>query len=296
MEASVRVSNNMVMRSAMEAVQRTNAKVEEARGRVASGLRVSRPSDDPVGSAKILETSSRLSATRQHARNIERGRARLAAEERVLDGLTNLLTRAAEISMQQGSANADANSRQVAAIEVRGLIDTAISLGNTRFGDTYLFGGMHATAQPFNTAGTTSATAPPAGGHMVEIATGAQAQTNHDGMEIFVNSGVISALQSLETALSSGSAVQINSVSPSVSASLDTVGAMLGEVGVRDLVLGDTLTRAENLELELTQARSDLQDVELDEAITQLLQHESALEAALLSVARIERTSLVDIL
>jgi len=284
----------MITRTSIERIQSNLARVEDARNQVSTGLRVERPSDDPVAADQIMEMSSELRANEQHQRNIARGRHRVAVEEQALDGLTNLLSRAREIATQEGGSTASATSRQVAAAEVRGLIESAVGLGNTRFGDTFLFGGTYATTQPFAADGTVSATQPPVGSHLVEVASGQLAETTHDGQTVFLGTGAIPALQSLEAALSSGNPTAITAMSTTLDTSLDDVQELLGEVGVRSQVLDTERTLREDQQIQLQQSRSDIQDVDLNAAISKMLSHQSALEAALLAVSRAQGGSLVD--
>lgn len=285
----------MIRRTQIERVQDNLARVDESRTRVATGLRVEKPSDDPIAGARIMQTTSDLRANAQHRRNMERGIHRVVTEERVLDGLTNLLSRAREVAAQTGGPTVGNASRRVAATEIQGLIQSAVGLGNTRFGDTFLFGGMYSTQQPFAPDGSFSITQAPSGSHMVEVADNTLAETNHDGMTVFVNSGAISALQSLETALLANDTTQIASASGLLDGALDSMQELLGEVGVRGQVFETTRGYAEEAELDLLEVRSEAQDIDLDRAISELLGRQSSLEAALLAISRADR-SLVDIL
>jgi len=284
----------MITRTSIERVQDNLSKVEAARSRVSTGLRVERPSDDPIASDQIMEMSSDLRANEQHQRNIQRGRHRLSVEEQALDGLTNLLSRAREIATQEGGSTAGTTSRQVAAAEVRGLIESAVGLGNTRFGDTFLFGGMYATNQPFAADGSVSATQPPIGSHPIEVDAGRVAETTHDGQTLFLGTAAIPALQSLESALMGGNTTAIASMSTTLDTALDDVQELLGEVGVRSQVLDTELTLREDQQVQMQLSRSEIQDVDLNVAITEMLSHQSALEAALLAVSRAQSGTLVD--
>jgi len=290
----MRVSNRMITRSAIETIQENVARVEEARGRVATGRRVERPSDDPIAAARIMQTNSELRANVQYQRNIERGRQRVETEERALDGLTNLIARAREIATQQGSSTAGATSRAVAAEEARGLIESAIGLGNTRFAGTYLFGGSYATTQPFAADGSTSAVAPPTGSQMVEIGEGRLVETNHDGATVFIATGAIAALQGLETALMSGNQTAIAAMTTTLDTTLDDVQELIGEVGVRGQVFEAARTAREDEEVSLFEIRSEVRDIDLDRAITELLGHQSTLDAAIFAISRAQSASLLD--
>ncbi len=290
----MRVSNSMISRSAVERVQENLGNVEKARDRVVTGLRVQRPSDDPIAADRIMETTTDLRANAQYQRNIERGRHRAETEERALDGLTNLIARAREIATQQGSATSGATGRAVAAEEAKGLMESAIALGNTRFGDTFLFGGGYVMSAPFAANGTTSTTQPPTGSHMVEVDDGHLAETNHDGETVFMTTGAMSSLQGLEAALLSGNPAAIAGMTGALDVALDNIQELIGEVGVRAQVFEVARTSREDEEVSLLEMRSSVRDIDLDQAITELLGHQSALDAAILAISRAQSSSLVD--
>jgi flagellar hook-associated protein 3 FlgL len=55
--------------------------------------------------------------------------------------MKDLLTSAKQLAVTQGSDQMDAASRKTAAIQIEGIIENLVTLGNTKIGNTYAFGG-----------------------------------------------------------------------------------------------------------------------------------------------------------
>jgi flagellar hook-associated protein 3 FlgL len=178
-------------------LQASAQRFEKAQQRAVSGQRVGTLSDDPTAGTAIMRASGGLRGIVQYTRNVERVTAALDAEDSALDQVTGLLTRAKELGVASNSANASAQARSAAAIEVRQLFAQAVSVANTRVGDEYLFGGLNNDGRPpFDPDGAEfvvlDAGPPPAprfpqGVRAVEVGAGGQlVEGAHDGTTVFL--------------------------------------------------------------------------------------------------------------
>ncbi len=292
----MRITSNAIQQETLAAIRTTMSGLADAQRRVATGKRVHAPSDDPVAADGILRSARRSRALDQYARNIDRADSRLRAEESVLDTVTNLLSRAKELAHTALSPTADASTLESAAREVDGLLDAAVQQANTRFGAGYLFGGATSDTAPFETAGAVADGAQPAGAHRVDIGTSSWFTTNHDGEEVFLDTGVFDALSELSTALRSGEATSIGPAITGVDTAFSEVQELLAEVGARTNRLSVARSNVEAFDLNLQTLRSDLEDAEMEEAVTQLVGRQMAYQSALLAASKIMSTTLTDYL
>ena len=81
-----------------------------------------------------------------------------------------------------------------------------------------------------------------------------------------------------------------------VGRAFDSVQVALGETGARVQQLELARSNAESLELGLKEYRSDLSEIDLEEAVTNLLSRQNAMQAALMSTSRLLNISLTDYL
>lgn len=265
---------------------------------MSSGLRIEKASDDPNAATQVLQLHSALRALGQHQRNITSGLSRLSAEEDVLDQLTNVLTQAKSIGVAQGTDTANADTRALAKAEMDNLLTFARGLGNTRFLDAYLFGGNRSDVQPFTDDAPPfySSTTPPVGDHQIEIAAGERADTNHNGTEVFLDTGALQSLYDLSTALGNNDTNEIRSALTALDGSFTRVQHVLGEVGSRTKQLDTMKASLGSLELNLQSTRSELEDADTTKAYVEVMGRQNTVQAALLTVQQLLGLSLTNYL
>lgn len=292
----MRVTNNMLRQVALSDMTRMQSELTRLTQQVVSGKKVDRPSDDPVSTSSILGSSSSIRAVQQYQRNLASADTRLRVEESVLDQITDTVQRARELSVSQATATASADSRLTVQKEVDELREFVRSLGNTRLGDAYLFGGEWAQSQPFPDLTGPDPLRPPTGEFQIEVGANQKAYTNHSGQAIFVDTGLMAELEALSTALGSNDFDGIRQATSRLDAVDSEIQTLVGDVGARSRRIEVASANLEALELNLRTFRSDLQDVEMEEAITELVSRQTSFEAALAANARLFSTSLNDYL
>ncbi|HET9986188.1 MAG TPA: flagellar hook-associated protein FlgL [Longimicrobiales bacterium] len=291
----MRITNSILQREALSSIQRNLSAMSDAQLRAASGLRVRTSSDDPVAAAEIMRSSSGLRALDQYRRNIGAARGRLSSEEAVLDQLGDLLSRASEIGVAQAGDTSTAMSRNVALGEVNQLIEQAVQLGNTQIDGAYLFGGALADQAPVDANGLVAGwqAAVPT---KVEIASGRAIGVTHDGQEVFGDTQLLQSLKALATGLQNNDGAAIRDSLAGLSTSFDKLQDLLGEVGARTNQLDIAGSNIDALEVGFKSTKSDLGEIDLEEAMTTLVSRQTAYQAALVATSRIMSTTLSDYL
>lgn len=291
----MRITSNILAREAITGIQSQMRALADAQRQVSSGLRVSRPSDDPVAAAGILQSSSGLRALTQYRRNLETGQSRLSIEDSVLDQVTNSLTRTKELAVSQLNETATDATREATKEELNGIIDFVRNLANTQLNRSYLFGGQYADSPPYQ-AGAWDPTRPPSGSLRIEIGAGLFADTNHSAQEIFIDSDVVDALEALSLAMENNDIPGIQAATVRIDDAFQEVQELIGALGGRMSALDVAVTNLDSLEITLQTFRSGLSDADLAEAVLELVSRQGALEAAMLANAKIFNVTLADYL
>lgn len=291
----MRITNVNLQRRTLDGIQANLREMDRSIRQISTGLRVESPSDDPAATRSILRTNGALSANTQFARNISRAQSFVRAEEVVLDQLGDVLTRSRELALGQAGSTANADTRQAAAREVEGILSFVADLGNSRLGGRYLFGGTASSTPPFP-PGTTPPPPLPTGGTPIEIGPGRTVAPNVSASEIFEDTGVLAALEALAEGLRSNDPDTIRQAEGALNQAFAQVQILNGEVGSRANRLELAQSRIDDLSLNLTEYRSDLQDVEFEEAVSRLAMSQTAYQAALAATARILGVNLTDYL
>ena len=296
---AMRITNNILQRNAVAALQASQRRVAEAQTQANTGMRFTRASEDPVAASESMRSGGSLRALEQYRRNIQGAIGKVGAEEVALDSLTKVIERAQELTVQASSDTVNAQGRLTIKAEVDQLIDQALALGNTEFGGAYLFGGEDAATMPFTKA------APPA---YFTVAAGAQGEPKseigagqfmspvHSAAQVFSDTGVLAALRDLSLALGSNDTTGIRGSLPRLDDAHSAVQSLLGEVGARTNQLEVSGANLDSLEVTLRTYKSDLEEIDLEEALTELVGRQTAYQAAMMSTTRVLQMNLTDYL
>lgn len=294
----MRITNNIIQRNALAALQVNARGMAAAQQRVTSGLKIERASDDPTASASIMTSQSSLRSIEQYKRNVDSARSYTAAEEAALDQLSQVLDRARELATSSSTATADAGAREAARIEVEQLYTHVVQLANTQLGGRYIFGGVNFDTAPLDAAGALTAGVDPAGATQPTVQIGKQVtlRTNHHAGEVFIDSGVLQGLDDLRTALGGGDLDAIAQAGDALRDGSQAVQNLLGELGVWSNQLDVTTANLDALEINLKTFKSELQEIDFEEAVTDLISRQNAYQAAMLATSRVMGMTLADYL
>jgi flagellar hook-associated protein 3 FlgL len=282
------------MRTAQESIQRLQQQIS-------SGRRIDRPSDDPSAAGTILDMRGQLRAAEQYQRNIGQAISRIEAEEAALGQLDDALSRALELAVSQADGLATPETRSQVLAEVQTLMQFAVSLGNTRWGEGFLFGGQQALTQPFDPADPLRARTPDEMAlldqpHRIEISPRQLSATNHNGAEVFLHTGALAALSELAAALESGDGDAVRDSIGSLRAGTARVQDLLGDVGGRYNQFQNTSEALRYASMSAIRLQSELEDLDMAEGMVKLAARQGVLQAAFMSTSQILSMRLTDYL
>lgn len=289
----MRITNSLLQQRVLRDLQGNMAALAQANGQISSGKRFERMSEDPVAGTSVLDADRGLAGITQYRRNSSAARARTDAEEAVLNQITDLLARAKELAVQEGSATSTTVTHLSAKSELDRIIEQVVQLGNTKVGDEYLFAGHLVGTQPFDASGNYAGDD---GVRQAELGNGYLVTTNHTGRELLVGSGIIGSLSALGAALTSGNTAAISGTLPGLDNAFSQSQSLLASTGARSRQIDSAMQNSDALETNLTLRRSDAQDVDVAAATTRLMGVQTSLQASLLSASRIMNISLTDYL
>ena len=108
----MRVTNNMMTDSLVRYLTTQNEALYERQTTIASQKRINKPSDDPIGTGKVMDYRQTLASIEQYQTNIQTGKTRLEVTEVDLDLVDDLLQVVRGIAQDETSQTAE--SRQLA--------------------------------------------------------------------------------------------------------------------------------------------------------------------------------------
>ena len=138
----MRVTEVSKREQVLDNIQKTSSRLQDAQMQMATGQRINKPSDDPVGTAKMQDIVSTMSAQEQTVRNISDNITGLQYAEEEITHMAELLSRAKTLAISQSGSDANEESRLMVAREFGALRESLFDAGNARTGKLYLFSGL----------------------------------------------------------------------------------------------------------------------------------------------------------
>jgi flagellar hook-associated protein 3 FlgL len=277
----MRVSTNYQFETMRSKMNTAGDNYRVAQQRVSSGKRINSLSDDPRGLSDVLTMRGVKASIEQYKTNLDRASTWLKTSESSLSEVGNLLNRANSLAISGASATTSMDARRAMAVEVQTIRDQVFSLANSK-GPTggYLFAGTATDKQPFNITTTGIAFQGNSGMMKVEANANDAVTINTDAQQLFTT--IYTTLDQLKTNLEGGSATTISDVS---------IKAVQDGISLLNNIRGDVGTRAKSVESfqndhsrrieELTSSISNLEDVDLSQAIMDYKSAETAYQASL---------------
>jgi flagellar hook-associated protein 3 FlgL len=222
----------------------------------------------------------------------------LGTTDSTLNNVTNLLTRVFERAGFALNGTLKQTDRDGIAAEIRQIQEEIVRISSTKVNGKYIFSGSQVDTEPLLfTAGSYQYQGDDRA-LMIEISQGESIQVNATGAETFTEpvtdvvnvlttlisqleaSDLDGARQSLETIYAAGEAINVSRV----------------RVGTSMSRLDDAKTGLDNEFLQLMTRMSDLEDVDMAEAISGLVQAETGLQTTLSVGSRLHQLNLFDLL
>ncbi len=310
----MRVSTNLSYDIGIAAMNRQQAAQVKTLEQVSSGKRNLTPSDDPVAYVRALGVSQADASNTQYAANRQSATSTLSALDGMLGDVTTLVQNAQQLAVYAGNGTLTDSGRAAIATQLRGNLDDLIGLANrTDASGQYLFSGFQGSTKPFADTGSGVQYFGDDGQRLVQASTSRQLAVNESGREVFervpaVGGGNQSLFKTLgdlinvleapittdadKTALANGLAA----ANGNLSNSLDKVLQVRSGVGTRMNEMDRLNTAGDDLSLQYKQQLSDLQGVDYAQAISDLTQQQTYLQATQQAFLKVQGLSLFDYL
>jgi flagellar hook-associated protein 3 len=120
-----------------------------AQEQIASGKRILRPSDDPVGASQALAFRRQIAAAERNKTSVEGARVMLDTASSALQDAGGMLAEARAILLQSMNGTQSTDDRRLFANSISLIRDRMLEIGNARTGNRYLFAGTSTNTAPF---------------------------------------------------------------------------------------------------------------------------------------------------
>jgi flagellar hook-associated protein 3 FlgL len=275
-------------------IRAAQERVNEAGRRVTTGKRLEKPSDDPLGTSKSLSLRSYRAATQQYTKNLNIAKGVLGYSEDALGNLSDSLKRAYSLAVQGANSSTDQAGRNAMAQEISTIQERLVQLANSRGpAGQYLFAGQDNASAPYTVSGNTLQFNGDLNPIIIETGPNEVIQANTIGEPLISN--IYDRLETLKNDLIGGNVGAISGVGiADIQKSLSEVDSERGSIGAKLRQVDEYVSQYTRRVDDLTAGISDIEEVDISQAIMSYQSAQAAYEAALRVASQGYRLSLND--
>ncbi|WP_079478169.1 flagellar hook-associated protein FlgL [Halobacillus salinus] len=296
----MRVTQGMLSNNMLRNLSNSYENMGRYQDQLATGKKISRPSQDPVVAMKGINYRSQLTKTQQFQRNINEVNNWMDNSDASLDKATQALQRIRELTVQASNDTYDVKQRENIAKEIRQLKEHIGTIANTKVNDKYIFNGANTTEQPVDleTYAVNQSDTPV----KIEVSEGVQLKTNVTPSNVFgeeLFTSIENFADSLEDSSVLGNSVREADFSDFVKTfdgHIDNIINERADLGSRMNRVELVSDRLSGQEVSMTKMMSENEDADIEKVITDLKAQESIHRAALGVGSRIIQPTLMDFL
>lgn len=146
----MRISTNQLFDRSTQSILNNQGNLSDLQQQLASGKKLLRPSDDPVGASKVIRLTEELEQIKQFQRNNDVLTSSLEEQEAVMRNITSSVQRARQLAVQSGNGVMSPEDKAALAVEIGAIRDEVFDLMNSRdaSGD-YIFAGYQSKSPAF---------------------------------------------------------------------------------------------------------------------------------------------------
>ena len=290
----MRITNNMLSRNLLRNLESAQGRMDQLQNQLSTNLRITKPSDDPVGIQKAMSLKSNISSVEQWKNNADEALSYMNATESTLGDVTSMLQRVRELAVQGANGTLSGDDKKSIANEVDQISEQLKLVANTQVGSKYIFSGTATNKQlQISSDGTVSQGNDQSVkfevGNSLTIPISVNGQTLFGG-----TAGVFVTLSNLSAALKADSPTDITEALANIDGNIDSVSAHRTDLGARTNRMTAIREQLDSTSTNLQGSLSNIQDADIAKTISDFKSQENTYKAALSVGAQIIQPSLID--
>jgi flagellar hook-associated protein 3 FlgL len=306
-----RVTQSMMSSQLIRNLNRNSQKMNDQQNQLATGRRINRPSDDPVGITYSMRYRSELSVNDQYISNADAARSWLDYSDTMMSQTGDVLQRTRELVTQAASGSNPQSALDSISKEVSQLYDQLVSIGNSKFNGKYVFNGEKTDVKPYNPLTQVdpvtgdpvfAAVQDNTDNHSIQFEIGASVTmgVNLTGQQIFGAStdsdNAFKIFQDITKALKNGDNAALSNSIGVLSARTDKVQELRSDIGAKTNRLDLAQGRLSDINTNLSNLQSKTEDADMAALMMNIKMSENVYQASLSAGSKVIQPSLVDFL
>jgi flagellar hook-associated protein 3 FlgL len=293
----------------LAALASLNSRITRTQEQITSGVRISRPSDDPSAVGDVLHLQSDIGRVSQVTANLNNVKSEVDSASGVVQDAVSLLDQARSLAAQGASATLSSSGRVSLAAQAEQILNALVNASRATFAGRYLFSGDSSSQPAYdvnldNANGVDRLLTAPAT-RLIQDSNGVRFAVSKTAQDLFdhrnpddsiASDNVFAAVNNLRIALLNNDQPGTSAAAASLQQAQDYLslqGTFYGAVQNR---ITNSLDMAQKFQLQWQSALSDEKDTDVAAATTELSQERLSQQAAMQAQASMPRNSLFDFL
>ncbi|WP_134683494.1 flagellar hook-associated protein FlgL [Brevibacillus migulae] len=294
---AIRVTQNMLNSNMLRNLHNSMRNLDKLQEQQATGKKINRPTDDPVGASRGMFYRTSLIENEQYKSNADEAATWMDMTDEAMDQIGDILKRVSELVVASGNDTASAADRQTMGTEIKELKNQLGSLANQTVNGRYIFGGTDTLTPPYNeTLGNFTSTNSTE--IQIEVSEKVFVSKNINAQRIFNfpdnANNMFKVLDNIVATLSAGNSA--SSYDSALNGQYDNLLTERASLGARVNRIELVLDRLERAEVSLSEQQSKIEDADMADVATELSAEESVYKAALSVGAKVIQPTLLDFL
>lgn len=184
--SGIRISTGQIFDRGSKGISKGQTSLYNLQNQLSTGVRVAKPSDDPVASARSMVLQQTKSYTEQTIRNLDDVDSKMSEFDIQLGYLNDRLVAVRDLVIQAGNTDITAVDRAAIATEIEAISKEILGLANVQDSNgNYLFSGYQGDVRPYSETQTGAVYLGDNGKRLVQASSGRQLASNITGPEAF---------------------------------------------------------------------------------------------------------------
>ncbi|WP_054942264.1 flagellar hook-associated protein FlgL [Paenibacillus ihuae] len=301
----LRVTSNMMNSQLLLNLNRNARTMNDTQLQLATGRKINKPSDDPVGITYSLRYRAELSSNEQYTKNVDSALSWLDYNDTVLGQAGDVVQRLRELTVQASTGSNPQSALDSINEEVMQLKEQLVDISNSQLNGKYIFNGEKYDTKPYDFAKSTDGTydvskviTTDPGQIQYIVGEGVQLPINMTGNDVFGHTSnpdnLFSTINSISLALKSGDFTAVSAQLVNLDSRMETILTARSEIGAKTNRVELMQERLSDLNTNLTDLQAKTEDADYEGLIMQSKIQENIYNASLSVGAKIISTSLVD--
>ena len=293
----MRITDQILTQQSIARMQDNLEQLATTQERLASGNRINRPSDDPVGTSQVLGFDVVQDQINQYLRNLDRLDGTLKITNTTLDAALQVLSTVKEVALGVTSGTLTPEQQATASSQVQDAFNQLLWIANSAYSGQYLFSGYQSNTPAYDNNGAYQGDG---GVVQVDAGNGVTIASNLPGQQVFgstvIGVDIFGLLTTLRTAINANDSATMQASLASLDQATNQVAQAQAEVGIRSQSLQAQQTRLKGLSSTMADLKTQRLKADPNEAITEYMMQMTALNATREATAKLLQTSLLDFL